>query len=73
VKFQLTWQCPLVAKEFCMVLFNTSAGAQTVVATVPARNDARKWAGIPSGRNSADKIWALAAEYLFMSILRICH
>jgi hypothetical protein len=56
-----------------MVLFNTSAGAQTVVATVPARNDARKWAGIPSGRNSTDKIWALAAEYLFMSILRICH
>ena len=33
----------------CSLLFKTSAGAHTVVATVPAINEAAIWIGIPSG------------------------
>ena len=41
---------PSTVTAFCIRLFKTSAGAQAVVATVPARREARKWVGIPSFR-----------------------
>lgn len=43
-----TGEFPRADATLCNRLFNTSAGAQTVVATVPAINDAAMWTGTPS-------------------------
>jgi len=45
----------------CRRLFRTSAGAQTVVATVPARREARMWVGVLSWRCSrgVERRWDL--------------
>ena len=57
---------PFTATAFCTLLFKTSAGAQAVVATVPARREARKCVGMPSlrPREGLDNSSRLAAEYL---------
>lgn len=57
---------PSTVTAFWILLFRTSAGAQAVVATVPASNEARKCVGIPSlrPREGFDNSWCLAAEYL---------
>jgi len=39
---------PFTDAALCNLLFKTSAGAQTVVATVPAAKDAAMWTGTPS-------------------------
>jgi hypothetical protein len=44
----LTGASPLADAALCNLLFRTSAGAQTVVATVPAANEAAIWTGTPS-------------------------
>lgn len=60
----LTSLTPLTDTAFCTLLFKTSAGAQTVVATVPATDDARKCVMIPSFRFTEwfDSNWRFAAE-----------
>lgn len=45
---------PVVDAALCILLFITSAGAQTVVATVPAANDAVMCTGTPSLRSNQD-------------------
>jgi hypothetical protein len=61
---RLTRLWPPMAAELCILLFNTSAGAQTVVATVPATSDANIWTDTPSESDVVDKIRDFAAEYL---------
>ncbi len=55
---------PSTVTAFCILLFKTSAGAQAVVATVPARREAMKCVGIPSfrPRESLDSKARFAAE-----------
>lgn len=55
----------------CIRLFNTSAGAQTVVATVPAIKDDAIWTGTPSERSSdlLERSAAFACVYLVWSQL----
>lgn len=62
----LTGLTPSTVTAFWTLLFRTSAGAQAVVATVPASSEARKWTGIPSlrPRDGLESICCLAAEYL---------
>jgi hypothetical protein len=54
---------PLGLDELCNRLFKTSAGAQTVVATVPAASDASICTRGPSS-SFVDRICDLAAPYL---------
>ncbi len=66
---------PSTTTAFCTRLFSTSAGAHTVVATVPATNDARKWVGKPSVAPKF-KGCCLVAEYeticdTFIETLRV--
>jgi len=60
----LTGFTPSTVTAFCILLFKTSAGAQAVVATVPARREAMKCVGIPSfrPRESLDSKARFAAE-----------
>lgn len=51
-KLLLTGRTPSTVTAFWTRLFRTSAGAHAVVATVPAKNEARKWVSIPSCRPS---------------------
>ena len=57
---------PLADVALCNLLFKTSAGAQTVVATVPAANDAAIWTGTPSESLSIlfVRSWRFADVYL---------
>ena len=47
-KFGLTGECPRADVALCNLLFSTSAGAHTVVATVPATREAIMCVGMPS-------------------------
>lgn len=55
---------PFKAVALWRRLFSTSAGAQTVVATVPAVREARMWVGMLSERWSWERRWDLVAVYL---------
>lgn len=61
-----TCDFPFTAAALCSLLFTTSAGAHTVVATVPAAREAIMWIGKPSFRLSAgvDNNLFFAAAYL---------
>lgn len=69
---QHTGDFPSADAALCILLFSTSAGAQTVVATVPATNDAAIWTGTPSenGVNLFASSWRFADVYLRPGQLR---
>lgn len=52
------------AEALWIRLFNTSAGAQIVVATVPAVSEARAWVPTSSFRLNVPSRWLFANEYL---------
>jgi hypothetical protein len=64
--FLHTGASPPAEAALCNLLFRTSAGAQTVVATVPAANEAAIWTGTPSETLSIllDRICLFADVYL---------
>jgi len=53
--------------ELCRRDLSTSAGAHTVVATVPAAREARMWVGVLSVRDRCgeERRWDFVAVYLF--------
>jgi hypothetical protein len=61
-KGQRTCDFPFIAAALCNRLFKTSAGAHTVVATVPAAREARMWVGMLSFRfrSGVERRWDLA-------------
>lgn len=61
---QLTPPEPDDADALCILLLRTSAGAQMVVATVPATRDARKCVRMSSCNLAVDTKYCFAAEYL---------
>lgn len=74
-----TGASPPAEAALCNLLFRTSAGAQTVVATVPAANEAAIWTGTPSETLSIllDRICLFADVYLipvslYQQVLSCC-
>jgi len=66
--FRRTFCWALIAEAFCSRLFSTSAGAQTVVATVPAASEARMCIGTPSDNPNIlfESSLRFATEYLIL-------
>ena len=54
----------LAAEALWILLLSTSAGAQIVVATVPATREERKWVRMSSARPAVERRYCFAAEYL---------
>ena len=64
---------PFTEAALCNLLFKTSAGAQTVVATVPAAKEAAMWTGTPSVSLIIvfERIFRFADVYLVLSQYRL--